>query len=388
MDFKYADRIEKLPPYLFAEIERKKNALKAQGVALIDLGIGDPDKPTPEHIIRAGKKALMNPQNHKYPIGVGMASFREAVARWYSIRFDVSLDPAKEIITLIGSKDGISHIHFAFVNEGDYVLVPEPAYPVYNNSTIFCGGKVYSMPLKAENGFLPVLDEIPPDVSKKAKLIFINYPNNPTNACASREFFEKIVRFARENNIIVCHDNAYSEIYFDGRKPLSFLEVEGAKDVGVEFHSLSKTYNMTGWRIGWACGNEKVVNGLAKFKENIDSGVFKAVQEAGIAALNGSQDCVEEMRRIYKDRRDVFVKGIEDLGWKVNKPQATFYVWVSVPPGYTSMETAALLLEKAHVICTPGNGFGPSGEGYVRFALTVDTDRLREALSRFKKIFR
>lgn len=388
MDFKYADRIDKLPPYLFAQIERKKKALKAQGVDIIDLGIGDPDKPTPEHIVKAGKKALMNSLNHNYSMGAGMASFREAVARWYSLRFNVSLNPADEILALIGSKEGIAHIHFAFVNEGDYVLVPEPAYPVYNNSTLLCSGKVYYMPLKAENGFLPVLDEIPPDVCKKAKLIFINYPNNPTNACASREFFEKIVRFARDNNIIVCHDNAYSEIYFNDIKPLSFLEVEGAKEVGVEFHSLSKTYNMTGWRIGWVCGNATVVKGLAKFKENIDSGVFKAIQEAGIAALEGSQDCVEEMRHIYRDRRDVFVKGLEDMGWKVNNPQATFYIWAHVPSGYTSMEMASLLLEKAHVICTPGNGFGPSGEGYIRFALTVDTDILQKALGRFKKLFR
>jgi LL-diaminopimelate aminotransferase len=293
----------------------------------------------------------------------------------------VELDAAKDILLLIGSKEGLAHMPWAFIDPGDVSLVPDPAYTVYKVNTLMAGGEAYGMPLLPENGFLPDLTAIPSDVAKRAKLLFLNYPNNPTGAIATPEFFADVVAFAKEHDILVCHDAAYSEIYYE-KKPMSFLEVPGAKEVGVEFHSLSKTYNMTGWRIGWVCGNDRVVKGLATVKDNYDSGVFQAIQEAAIAALTGPQDCVEKMRTMYRARRDVFVEGLQRLGWKVVKPKATFYVWAHVPAGYTSAQTVAKLLDEAGIVCTPGNGLGPSGEGYVRFALTVGVPRLREALKR------
>jgi LL-diaminopimelate aminotransferase len=385
MKVDYSTKLQKLPPYLFVEIDRKKKAAIERGVDIIALGVGDPDQPTPAHIIRAGQEALANGANHQYPFGTGMKRFREAVARWYGTRFDVSLDADTEVCALIGSKEGIGHFHLAFINPGDIVLIPEPGYPVYNTGTIFSDGVPYFMPLTEKNNFLPDLAAIPEAVLKKAKIIFINYPNNPTAATADAKFFESVIALARKYNIIVAHDAAYSEIYYD-KKPISFLSVPGAKEVGVEFHSLSKTYNMTGWRIGWACGNPEIIKGLAAVKENYDSGVFQAVQEAGIAALNGPQDCVEQMRRLYKERRDVLVDGLNAIGWNVRKPAATFYVWAKVPKGYTSSATVGKLLDEAGIVCTPGNGLGPSGEGYVRFALTVDIPRIKEALKRIEKI--
>jgi LL-diaminopimelate aminotransferase len=381
MKIEYSRKLQKLPPYLFIEIDRKKKAAIDRGVDIISLGVGDPDQPTPAHIIKAGQKALANPKNHQYPFGSGMKDFRAAVATWYRKRFGVTLNPDNEVCSLIGSKEGIGHFHLAFVNPGDVVLIPEPGYPVYNTGTIFTDGKPYFMPLKEENGFLPDLDAIPEDVRKKAVVMFLNYPGNPTSAVATKAFFSRVVAFAKKYDIIVAHDAAYSEIYYE-QKPVSFLQVPGAKEVGVEFHSLSKTYNMTGWRIGWVCGNDRVVKGLATVKDNYDSGVFQAIQEAAIAALTGPQDCVEKMRTMYRARRDVFVEGLQRLGWKVVKPKATFYVWAHVPAGYTSAQTVAKLLDEAGIVCTPGNGLGPSGEGYVRFALTVGVPRLREALKR------
>ncbi|OGS36330.1 MAG: LL-diaminopimelate aminotransferase, partial [Elusimicrobia bacterium RIFOXYB2_FULL_49_7] len=371
--------------YLFVEIDRKKKAAIARGVDIIALGVGDPDQPTPEHIIRAGQEALARPANHQYPFGAGMKSFREAVAGWYKTRFNVTLNPDNEVCSLIGSKEGIGHFHLAFVNPGDVVLIPEPGYPVYNTGTIFSDGEPYFMPLRAENNFLPDLGAIPESVAKRARIMFINYPNNPTAATAPRGFYEKVIEYARKYGIIVAHDAAYSEIYYEN-KPMSFLEIPGAKEVGVEFHSLSKTYNMTGWRIGWVCGNPDIVKGLSTVKDNYDSGAFQAVQEAAVAALTGPQDCVENMRALYRERRDALCDGLAKLGWKVTKPQATFYVWANVPKGYSSSATVGKLLDDAGIVCTPGNGLGSSGEGYVRFALTVGVPRINEALSRIARI--
>lgn len=387
MEIKTNDKLQKLPPYLFIEIDRKKKEAIDRGADIISLGVGDPDMPTPDHIIKSAQFALTKSVNHQYPFGSGLLSFRKAVAGWYKSRFNVDLNPDNEVCALIGSKEGIGHMHLAFINPGDVVLIPEPGYPVYNTGTIFTDGTPYFMPLIEENGFLPDLDAIPDDVAKKAKIIFINYPNNPTAATATKEFYVKLVEFAKKYNIIVAYDNAYSEIYYDeNEKPMSFLEVEGAKDVGVEFHSLSKNYNMTGWRLGWVCGNKDVVAAIAKVKDNYDSGVFQAVQEAGITALTSSQQCVQDMRKIYKERRDALCDGLNKLGWNVIKPKATFYVWAKIPKGYKSSEVVSKLLDECAIVCTPGNGMGKSGEGYVRFALTVSVARIKEALERIAKV--
>jgi len=386
MRIEKAKRIEELPPYLFAEIDRKKSEMRKKGMDLIDLGVGDPDLPTPKPIIEQLKKAAEDPKNHRYPSYEGMIEFRRAVAHWYERRFNVKLDPASEVLSLIGSKEGIAHIPLAFVNPGDYALVPSPGYPVYRVSTLFAGGTPYFLPLRKETGFLPKLSEIPEEVAEKAKILFINYPNNPTSAVAERRFFEEVVAFAHRYQIIVCHDAAYSEIAFDGYQPLSFLEVEGAKDLGIEFHSLSKTFNMTGWRIGFAVGNSEIVSGLGKVKTNIDSGLFQAIQEAGIEALNHLDTPLPGIIEIYERRRDIMVTGLKEIGLEVDRPKATFYLWIQVPSGYTSAEFATLLLEQGGIVATPGNGFGDAGEGYIRMALTVDEERLREAIERLKRI--
>ena len=381
-----AERVRQIPPYLFAEIDRKKRELRAKGADLIDLGIGDPDIPTPSRIIDRLTKAAHDATNHRYPSYEGMLDFRQAVADWYQRRFGVSLDPEAEVLTLIGSKEGIAHIPLAFVNPGDYVLVPNPGYPVYRVATLFAGGTPHFMPLVGENGFLPELSKIPTGVAEKAKLLFINYPNNPTAAVAERSFFEEVVKFADRHRIIVCHDAAYSEIAFDGYRPMSLMEVEGAREVGIEFHSLSKTFNMTGWRIGFAVGNREIVGALGRIKTNIDSGVFQAVQIAAAEALNGYGTETEEIIRVYTARRDLLVQAIRAAGLEVEPPRATFYLWVAVPSGYTSAQFAAHLMEKSGIVATPGIGFGDSGEGYIRFALTVGEDRLHEASSRLKEL--
>ncbi len=382
MNIQRAERLRKLPPYLFQELDRLRDEVKARGVDIIDLGVGDPDKPTPQHIIDSLAKATNNPATHKYPAYSGMGKFREVAADWYKSRFDVDLVPSKEVITLIGSKEGIAHFPFAFVNPGDVVLVPSPAYPVYKGSTILAGGEPVDMPLLKKNGFLPDLDGIDPTLAQKAKVMVINYPNNPTAACADLEFYEKVVAFAKKYGIIVVSDAAYTEMGFDGYKPPSFMQVPGAKDVGIEFHSLSKTYNMTGWRIGMAVGNAELVGGLGQVKSQIDSGAFDAVQWAGITALTGSQQCVADMIKLYTGRRDVLVAGLQKLGLEVENPKATFYVWCSTPGGMSSTELTKKLLQEAGVVTTPGNGFGDSGEGFIRFALTVDEARLQEAVDR------
>lgn len=385
-DFELAERVKNLPPYLFAAIDKMKAEARERGVDLIDLSIGDPDIPTLPDIVESLKKAVENPVNHRYPSYDGMPTYKKAVAEWYKRRFNVGLDPFEEVLSLIGSKEGIGHIPLAFVNPGDIVLVPSPGYPVYHIGTLFAGGESYIMPLYEQNGFLPDLSMIPEEVYRKAKLMFINYPNNPTSAIAGRGFFERVVEIARTYNIIVCHDAAYSEIYYDDQKPMSFLEVDGAKDVGIEFHSLSKTYNMTGWRIGFAVGNRDVISGLGKIKTNLDSGVFQAIQEAGITALNMGDDKLKFIRDTYQERRDVLYEGLKGLGLSVIKPQATFYLWAKVPEGYDSSGFVVHLLERAGIMITPGVGFGSPGEGYVRFALTVGVDRIREAIERIRKV--
>ena len=381
-----ADRLRRLPPYLFAEIDRKKRDVRARGVDVIDLGIGVPDLPTPPHIVHALQAAAAKPEHHRYPSYEGMPAFRQAVARWYGRRFGVALDLETEVLTLIGSKEGTAHMPLAFVNPGDVVLVPDPGYPVYSAGAWFAGGECHFMPLRRQNGFLPDLGAIPADVARRAKLMYLNYPNNPTAAVASPAFFKGVVEFARRFNLLVCHDAMYSELHFDGYEPPSFLATDGAKDVGVEFHSLSKTYSMTGWRLGFCVGNRDAVAGLGKIKTNVDSGVFQAVQEAGIAALTGPQDMAEQYRRTYQERRDVAVAGLRKLGWEVDVPKGAFFVWAPVPHRKDSREFATRLLEEAGVVVTPGVGFGPSGEGFYRIALTVGAERIAEAMERLQKL--
>jgi len=381
-----ARRIEELPPYLFAEIDRRKREALSHGVDLIDLGIGDPDIPTPPVIVEKLMESASKPVNHRYPNSSGMAEFRAAVANWYKARFDVNLDPTKEVVSLIGSKEGIGNMAVAFVDPGDVVLVASPCYPVYHIGTAFNGGKNYFLPLKKENAFLPDLEAIPAEIARQAKLLWINYPNNPTAAVADKAFFERVVEFANKYNVIVCHDAAYTEMGYDGYRPMSFLQVEGARDVGIEFHSLSKTFNMTGWRIGMAVGNPELVTGLAQAKSNLDSGIFQAIQEAGIEALRLGDQIVEPSRKIYQERRDVLVEGLRAVGLDCEKPRATFYVWVSCSKGLSSAAFTTKLLEEAGVVTTPGNGFGDAGEGYVRFTVCVDKERLREVAERIRRV--
>jgi len=381
-----ADRIQKLPPYLFKELDRMRDEVRARGVDIIDLGVGDPDIPTPGNVIQKLYEAAQNPSTHRYPAYSGMKDFNVCVARWYQKRFGVVLDPETQVCTLIGSKEGLAHIPLAFINQGDISLVPSPAYPVYHTGTLFAGGVSHFMPLKKENGFLPDLEAIPEDVAQKAKLMFLNYPNNPTSAVADLEYFRKAVSFAQKNKIVVIHDNAYSEMAFDGYIAPSFLQAEGAMELGAEFHSLSKTYNMTGWRIGFAVGNEEVISALGKVKSNIDSGAFDAIQIAAMEALEGDQSPVNTMRRIYQERRDLLIQGLREAGLSVETPKATFYLWVEVPKGFTSTDFTKLLLNQAGIVSTPGNGFGEAGEGFVRFALTVNAERIKEAVERIKKL--
>lgn len=386
MGFAKAERLNKLPPYLFKEIDRLRDEVRARGVDIIDLGVGDPDLPTPQHIITKLQEAAEDPATHRYPAYSGMNRFRDAAAGWFERRFGRKLDPATEVITLIGSKEGLAHFPFAFVNPGEVVLCPSPAYPVYNSSAIMVGGEPYHMPLLKENGFLPDLEAIPAGVLKKAKALVINYPNNPTAAVADLDYYAQVVAFAQKHGLIVVSDAAYTEMAYDGYKPPSFLNVPGAMEVGIEFHSLSKTYNMTGWRLGFAVGNAELVAGLGQVKSQIDSGAFDAVQIAGIAALEGDQKCVADMCALYQERRDVLVKGLQGLGMAVEMPRATFYVWCPCPKGISSAEFTKRLLNECGIVSTPGNGFGEPGEGFVRLALTVDKSRLAEAVDRLAKL--
>jgi LL-diaminopimelate aminotransferase len=384
--FTAADRILTLPPYLFAAIDRMKQEAIRKGVDIINLGVGDPDLPTPAHIIQRLQQAATDPRHHQYPSYEGMLRFREAVARWYRQRFNVELDPATEVLTLIGSKEGIGHLPLGVINPGDIALVPSPGYPVYQVATQFAGGRVHLMPLRAGNRFHPDFGAIPAATLKRAKLCFLNYPNNPTAATTTPDFFRHAVAFARRHRLIIAHDAAYSEIYYDRRRPPSFLETDGAREVGVEFHSLSKTFNMTGWRIGFAVGNRDIIAALGQVKSNLDSGVFQAVQEAGIAALESPAGVTDAIRLEYQQRRDLFVPGLQQLGFEVESPSASFYVWVRVPGNTTSAAMTARLLQQAGIVTTPGNGFGAAGEGYVRMTMTVSQARLHEALDRMKRL--
>jgi LL-diaminopimelate aminotransferase len=380
----YADRIKNLPPYLFAAIDKAKQEARARGVDVIDLSVGDPDLPTPAHIVEALRQAAEDTSNHQYPSYEGKLTFRSAVADWYKRTFNVDLDPRNEVLTLIGSKEGIAHAPLAFINPGDVALIPDPAYPVYRTATAFAGGEPVIMPLLKENKFLPDLEAIPSEVARRAKIMFLNYPNNPIGATADRSFFQELVDFAREYNIIVMHDNPYSEIYYEGQRSLSLLEIDGAKDVAVEFHSLSKTYNMTGWRIGSVVGNSEVVAGIGKIKSNIDSGTFGAVQDAGIAALRSPDRVVDDIRKIYQHRIEILYQALQDLGLELEKPRATLYLWAWV--GGSSIQYAERLLEKTGIVATPGLGFGKYGEGYIRFSITQQTKRIEEAVVRLEKM--
>lgn len=386
MNHTLSKRLNQLPPYLFAEIDRVKRELRAQGKKLIDLGVGDPDQPTPPHIIEALSRAARDPITHCYALDFGMDELREAISDWYLERFEVKLNPGSEVLPLLGSKEGIGHIPLAFVNPGDYVLVPNPGYPVYGSGTIFAGGTPVAMGLTAENEFLADLEAIDGEAAAGARLMFLNYPNNPTAAVCDLDYFKSAADFARKNDIILCHDAAYTEVAYDGYNPPSFLQAEGAKEVGIEFHSLSKTYNMTGWRVGFAVGNSDIIKGLSKIKSNLDSGIFRAVQYAAIAALKGPQSFRKELLGLYQRRRDMLVDGLNSLGWKVEKPRATFYVWCRVPEGYDSSSFTTLLLEKAGIVTTPGVGLGSYGEGYIRMSLTRSEEELAQAVERLAKL--
>ena len=377
-----SQRLDKLPPYLFVEINRKITEKKARGEDIISFAIGDPDMPTPQPIIDELCKAAHDPANHRYPETAGLPELCLAIAQWYHRRFGVTLDPNKEVLPLIGSKEGVGHISFCFVDNGDIALVPDPGYPVYSVSTLLAGGKPYFLPLVEENDFLPDLESIPEKIAEKAKLLWLNYPNNPTGAVADVAFFQKAVHFAKKNNLAICHDAPYTEVAFDGYRPPSLMQIPEAREVGVEFHSLSKTYNMTGWRIGMAVGNAQMIDALFRFKTNLDSGIPQAIQQAAIKALTGSQDSIAEHNMIYQRRRDKLVKALNDIGLRARLPKASFYIWARIPAGYTSVEFTTELLDKANVAVTPGTGYGTAGEGYIRLSLTLAENRLDEGISR------
>ena len=382
---KVSERLEKIPPYLFAEIDRKIAEAKAKGFDIISLGIGDPDKPTLQPVVDAMHKAIDNPKNHDYPPYNGTEQFRKGACEWMKKRFGVELDADKEMLCNIGSKEAIAHVFFAFVDKGDYTLVPDPGYPVYHNATIFAGGTPYHMPLLEENGYLPDFDKIPEDIAKKSKIMFLNYPNNPTGAVADLEFFKKAVDFCKKYNILLCQDMAYSEMTYDGYKAPSVLQVEGAKDVAIEFYSHSKSYNMTGWRVGFVCGNADAIKALGTIKNNIDSGTFKAIQESATAAFTIDNTYIEELNHMYQQRRDAAEEGLRELGWNIKPSKATFYLWLPVTRGMSSEEFVTAMLEKAHVVVPPGNGYGQYGEGYFRIALTKDVDTIKECIRRMKE---
>src|SRR3954447_2113548 len=375
-------RIEQLPPYLFVEITRKIAEKRAAGVDVISFAIGDPDIPTPKHIMDSMHAAADDPANHRYPESDGLPELRHAIADWYQQRFGLTFDPDKEVLPLIGSKEGIANIAYCLIDPGDVALVPDPGYPVYAIGTMFAGGEPYYMPLKEEDGFLPDLNAIPEDVARRAKVLWLNYPNNPTAAVADLAFFEEAVRFAKKYDIAICHDGPYSDVAYDGYKPVSFLQAEGARDVGIEFHSLSKSFNMTGWRIGMAVGNATLIDALFRIKSNVDSGINQAVQRMAITALEGPQDCIDEHNEIYQRRRDRVVEALRACGMRVQAPKASLYVWARVPDGFKSAELAARLIEDVGVVVTPGSGYGQYGEGYVRLSLTTADERVEEGVRR------
>jgi LL-diaminopimelate aminotransferase len=380
-----AERIQKLPPYVFARLDELKAKAREQGLDLIDLGMGNPDGATPQPVVEAAIKALQNPANHGYPPFEGTASFRRAITNWYRRRYGVDLDPDSEALPLLGSKEGLAHLAIAYINPGDLILVPSPAYPAHFRGPVIAGGKVHSLILKAENDWLIDLGAIPEDVAQSAKILYFNYPSNPTAATAPREFFEEIVAFARKYEILLVHDLCYAELAFDGYQPTSLLEIPGAKEIGVEFHTLSKTYNMAGWRVVFVVGNRHIIQGLRTLKTNLDYGIFAALQTAAETALQLPDSYLHEVQERYRTRRDFLVQGLSQLGWNLSKTKATMYLWVPCPVGVSSTDFALKVLQQTGVVVTPGNAFGVAGEGYVRISLIADCDRLGEALHRFKQ---
>jgi LL-diaminopimelate aminotransferase len=376
-----AKRLNRLPPYLFVEINRRIAELKARGEDIISFAIGDPDLPTPSHIIEHMCQAAHDPKNHRYPETAGLPELRQVIAEWYERRFGVTLNPAKEVLPLIGSKEGIGHMALCFIEAGDLALVPDPSYPPFFMGTILAGGEPYFMPLKEENDFLPDFEAIPGEVADRAKLMWLNYPNNPTSAIAGLDFFEKAVHFAQQHDLAICHDAPYTEVAFDGYKPPSFMQIPEAKKIGVEFHSLSKTYHMTGWRIGMVVGNADMINALFRVKSNLDSGIPQAIQYAAIEALRGFQKHITEHNAILQRRRDKLLKALNEVGLKARVPKATFYIWAKIPQGYTSMDFTKKLLDEAGIAVTPGTGYGKEGEGYIRLSLTISDDRLEQGIN-------
>jgi len=380
-----AQRLKSIPPYVFMELDKKVQAVSARGIDVINLGRGDPDQPTPPHIVEAMREAVLDPVNHHYPPSGGLKEFKEAAAQWCEKRYGVKLDPANEITSLIGGKEGLHHTIMAFVDHDDYNLIPDPAYPVYQTSTILAGGTPYYLPLTPENNFLPDLESIPPAVLGKARLLMLNYPNNPTAAVADLGFFEKVIHFVKKNNLLFCHDLSYPDMTFDGYKAHSVLEIPAAKEVTIELQTLSKSFNMTGWRIGFATGNAEAVKTLAKLKSNVDTDVFRSIQKAAIAALNGPLDHIDYCNNLYIERRDLAIRALAELGWLIKPIKATFYLWLKVPPGFTSWEFSFAVLEKTGVLVTPGPAYGPGGEGFFRLSLCVPKERLEEAFKRLKQ---
>jgi LL-diaminopimelate aminotransferase len=389
VEVQFAERLQKIPPYLFVTLRNKINKAKAEGVDVINLGVGDPVDPTPQRIIDELCRQAQVPINHQYPIDEekGMLAFRREVASWYARRYGVELNPEGEVLGLIGSKEGCHHFVLGLVNPGEVVLMTDPGYPAYRASIYIGNGEPYAMPILAENDFFPDFDQIPPEIIKRTKAMFLNYPNNPTGACATREFFTRVVDFAHRHNIAVCHDNPYSEIVFDGQERLSFLAVPGAKEVGIELNSLSKPYNMTGWRIGMAVGNKDIISAICKVKENTDSGIFNAIQYAAIQALRHEDENIAKMLNIYARRRELVLKTLAKIGLEFPPQKGTFYLWVPVPKGMTSLEFTTALFEKAAIVVAAGTAYGPHGEGYIRISLTVPDQRLEEAMERIKKAF-
>ncbi|HET7482359.1 MAG TPA: LL-diaminopimelate aminotransferase [Actinomycetota bacterium] len=381
-----ARRIEKLPPYLFAEIDRKVDEAKKRGADIISFGVGDPDLPTPAHIIDALADAARDPSTHRYPSYTGMPEFRSSIAQWYSKRFGVDLDPGDDVQPLVGSKEGIFHLPVAFIDPGDVALIPDPGYPVYETGTILAHGEPVLLPMRVEDGFVPDLDAIPGDVVERAKVLWLNYPSNPTAATVDLAFFQRAVDFCRANDLLLAHDAAYTEITFDGYVAPSALQADGAMECVVEFHSLSKTYNMTGWRIGWVAGAPTAIEAIKRLKTNIDSGVFNAVQRAGIAALEGPQEPLRDAIDRYRHRRDLLCDALKSMGVDVEPPKGSIYVWVPVPDGHSSESFTTFLLDEADIVVAPGNGYGPHGEGFVRFSLTLADDRLEEGVERLRRI--
>ncbi|MGI8925412.1 MAG: LL-diaminopimelate aminotransferase [Tepidiformaceae bacterium] len=377
-----ARRVESLPPYLFAEISKKIAARRALGHDIVTFGIGDPDLPTPPHILAALHKAADDPANHRYPESEGLPELRQSISDWYERRFEVRFDPQKETLPLIGSKEGIAHMALCLIDPGDVALIPDPGYPVYETGTLFAGGEIHRLDCTREGGWKPDFDAIPTALADAARLIWLNYPNNPTGAVADFDFFERAIAWARRHDVVICHDNPYCDVAFDGYTPISIFQVPGARDVAVEFNSWSKIYNMTGWRIGMVAGNATLIDALMRLKSNIDSGIPQAIQRMAIEAVYGPQDCIDDHNRIYQRRRDAIVAALRALGLEVDTPRASLYVWAKLPPGITSAEYAARLIEDISVVVTPGRGYGLNGEGYIRLSVTIPDDRLAEGLRR------